>query len=65
MKKNIYTVPYNLLFSDVIQDGSLASWLLNPRIRKALPTDEHGDFINEVNRACQGVITKLREVHAL
>ena len=65
MKKNIYTVPYDLLFSDVMQDGSLAGWLLNPKIRKAKPLDEHGTFINETNRLCQGIIAKLQELHLL
>ena len=65
MKKNIYSVPYDFLFSDVTQDGSLAGWLLNPKIRKAKPLDEHGTFVNETNRLCQGIIAKLRELHVL
>jgi len=65
MKKNLYTIPYDLMFSDEIQDGRLAGWLLNPRIRRAKLLDEHGTFIDEVTKLCKGIISKLQELHML
>lgn len=65
MKKNIYTIPYDIMFSDMIQDGTLDGWLLNPRIRKAKPLEEHGLFINETTRLCNGIEKKLQELHML
>ena len=65
VKKDLYAVPYDVMFSDSMQDGTLDGWLLNPKIRKAKPLDDHGSFINEVNQLCQGIIDKLHELHVI
>lgn len=64
-KDNIFTVPYDLMYSDVLQDGVLDQWILNPKIRKATLEDEHGYFISQVNNFCDGIIYKLQELHML
>lgn len=65
MKRELYTVPYDLMYSDALQDGVVDQWILNPRIRKATLEDEHGFFISQVNRFCEGIIYKLQELHVL
>lgn len=65
MKKELYTVPYDLMYSDALQDGILDQWMLNPKIRKATMEEEHGFFISELNKFCEGIIYKLQELHAL
>ena len=65
MKRELYTVPYDLMYSDALQDGILDQWMLNPKIRKATMEEEHGFFISELNKFCEGIIYKLQELHAL
>lgn len=65
MKKELYTVPYDLMYSDALQDGIVDQWMLNPKIRKATMEEEHGFFISQVNNFCEGIIYKLQELHAL
>lgn len=65
MKKDLYTVPYDLMYSDALQDGVVDQWMLNPKIRKATIEEEHGFFISQVNRFCEGIIYKLQELHVL
>ena len=65
MKKELYTVPYDLMYSDALQDGIVDQWMLNPKIRKATMEEEHGFFISELNKFCEGIIYKLQELHAL
>ena len=65
MKRELYTVPYDLMYSDALQDGILDQWMLNPKIRKATMEEEHGFFISQVNNFCEGIIYKLQELHAL
>ena len=65
MRKDLYTVPYDLMYSDALQDGVVDQWILNPQIRKATLEDEHGFFISQVNRFCEGIIYKLQELHVL
>ena len=65
MKKDLYTVPYDLMYSDALQDGVVDQWILNPKIRKATIEEEHGFFISQVNKFCEGIIYKLQELHVL
>lgn len=65
MKKDLYTVPYDLMYSDALQDGVVDQWILNPKIRKATIEEEHGFFISQVNKLCEGIIYKLQELHML
>lgn len=63
MKKNLYVIPYEVMFSDMVQSGQADSWFLNPKIRKAKPEDEYGEFIKSINELCDEIINKLRELH--
>lgn len=63
MKKNLYVVPYNVMFADMMQAGTTDSWFLNPKVRKAKPEEEYGDFIKSLNELCDEIINKLRELH--
>lgn len=65
IKKDIYTIPYDLMYSDVLQDGTVDQWMLNPKIRRAGLDDEHGFFVAQVNGFCEGIIYKLQELHML
>ena len=53
------------MLSDMIQDGSLADWILRPQIRNAKPLDEHGVLIEETSKLCEGIIMKLHELHVM
>lgn len=65
MKKNIYTIPYDIMFGDSIQDGTVDQLFLNPKIRRATINEEHGFFISEINKLTEGIIYKLQELHML
>lgn len=65
MKKKIYTMPYDIMFADNLQDGTIDQWFLNPKIRRATIYEEHGFFIAEINKLCEGIIYKLQELHML
>ena len=65
MKKNMYTMPYDIMFGDNLQDGTVDQWFLNPKIRRATIYEEHGFFIAEINKLCEGIIYKLQELHML
>lgn len=65
MKRDMYAVPYDLMYSDALQDGVVDGWMLNPKIRKATLEEEHGFFISQVNNFCEGIIYKLQELHML
>ena len=65
MKRDIYAVPYDLMYSDSLQDGTVDQWILNPRIRRATLDDEHGFFVTQVNKFCEAIIYKLQELHML
>lgn len=65
MKKDLYTVPYDLMYSDALQDGIVDQWMLNPKIRRATIEEEHGFFIAQLNKLCEGIIYKLQELHML
>lgn len=63
MKTNLYVIPYNVMFADIMQSGTTDSWFLNPKVRKAKPEEEYGDFIKQINEVCDAIINKLRELH--
>lgn len=65
MKRDMYTVPYDLMYSDSLQDGVVDGWILNPKIRRATLEEEHGFFISQVDNFCEGIIYKLQELHML
>ena len=37
-KKDILSVPYNILFAEAIEEGQLAEYFLNPKLRKLQDT---------------------------
>lgn len=63
MKKKLYVIPYDVMFSDMMQSGTVDTWFLNPKVRKAKPEDEYGDFVGQINEICDGIINKLRELN--
>lgn len=65
MKRDMYAVPYDLMYSDSLQDGTVDQFMLNPRIRRATIEEDHGFFISQVNNFCEGIIYKLQELHML
>lgn len=65
IKKDIYTIPYDLMYSDSFQDGVVDQWIMNPKIRKATMEDEHGYFVTQIKEFCEGIIYKLQELHML
>ena len=65
MKRDMYAVPYDLMYSDALQDGVVDGWMLNPKIRRATLEEAHGFFISQVNNFCEGIIYKLQELHML
>ena len=65
IKKDLYTVPYDLMYSDSLQDGTIDQFVLNPKIRRATLEEEHGFFVAQVNSFCEAIIYKLQELHML
>jgi MinD-like ATPase involved in chromosome partitioning or flagellar assembly len=61
--KKIYVLPYDYMYSDMIQDGEVSEFFLNPRIRNAKASEEHGDFIAQINIFCDAILNKIKEMN--
>lgn len=62
-KSDILSVPYNNIFAEAVQEGTVPELFLNPRIRKLEGTeDKNAFFISELKRASDAIIYKLREL---
>lgn len=62
-KKEMLSIPYSSIFAEAIQEGNLADFFMNPRIRKLDNTeDKNGFFISEIKRAVNAIIYKLQEL---
>ena len=59
-KREVFTVPYNTLFYESAEEGSVAEFFL--RVRKVDATDKNGVFMEELKRATDGIIYKLQEL---
>lgn len=62
-RKEALSVPYNILYTEAIEDGTLAEFFLNPRIRKTENSDDRNAFfIKELKRAADAIIYKIQEL---
>lgn len=62
-KKEVFTVPYDNLFAEAVQEGSAAEFFLNPRIRKLEDTEDKTAFlISELSRAEQAIVYRMQEL---
>ena len=62
-KKEVFTVPYDNLFAEAVQEGTAAEFLLNPRIRKLEDTEDKTAFlISELSRAEQAIVYRMQEL---
>ena len=62
-KKEILSVPYNHLYAEAVQEGTVAELFLNPRIRKLEDTqDRTAFFVSELKRAEETLIYKMQEL---
>lgn len=62
-RKEALSVPYNILYTESIEDGTLAEFFLNPRIRKTENSDDRNAFfIKELKRAADAIIYKIQEL---
>ena len=59
-KREVFTVPYNTLFYESAEEGSVAEFFL--RVRKVDATDKNGAFMEELKRTTDGIIYKLQEL---
>lgn len=65
IKKDIFTIPYDVMYSDALQDGIADKFMLNPKVRRATTDEEHGFFISQINKFCDAIIYRLQELHIL
>ena len=62
-KKEVFTVPYDNLFAEAVQEGTAAEFFLNPRIRKLEDTEDKTAFlISELSRAEQAIVYRMQEL---
>lgn len=62
-KKEILSIPYNNLFAEAVQEGTVPELFLNPRIRKLEGTeDRNAFFISEIKRASNAIVYKMKEL---
>ena len=62
-KNEVLSIPYNILYSEAIQEGKLAELFLNPKFRKADDgNDKNGFFIKEIIRAINAITYKMKEL---
>ena len=59
-KREVFTVPYNTLFYESAEEGSVAEFFL--KVRNVDITDKNGAFMEELKRATNGIIYKLQEL---
>lgn len=62
-KKEILSVPYCNLFADAVQEGEVAEFFLNLRIKKLEGLDERTAFFSqELKRVTDAIVYKLQEL---
>lgn len=62
-KKDLLAVPYCTLYAEAVQDGRLAEFFLNPKLRKMQDTtDKNAFFMSELKRDCDAIIYKMQEL---
>ncbi len=62
-KKEILAIPYNHLYAEAVQEGTVAEMFLNPKIRKLDDTqDRTAFFISEIKRVEAAFIYKMQEL---
>lgn len=64
--KSILTVPYCNLFSEAIQEGMLAEYILNLKANNLVGADNRTTFfISELKRTVEAIIYKMQEVQMM
>lgn len=62
-KKEILAVPYSNLFSEAIQEGNVAEFFLNARLKRIEGVEDiTGFFIRELKRATDAIVYKMQEL---
>jgi len=62
-RKETLTVPYNNLYAEAVEEGTLADMFLNPRIRKIDNIeDKNGFFMNELRKDSEAIVYKMQEL---
>ncbi len=62
-KNEILSVPYNHIYAESVQEGTVAEFFLNPKIRKMDDLDDRtAFFIKELKRAEDAIIYKMQEL---
>ena len=65
-RKEILSVPYNLLYAESVQEGTVADLFINPRIRKLSGTeDKNAFFISELKRTAGVIDLKIQEIRMM
>ena len=58
-KRGVCTIPYNTLFFEACNEGKVADYFI--KYRKVNPKDKNAIFINEVERATEEIVERLKE----
>ena len=58
-KRKVYAIPYNTLFLEASDDGTVADLFL--RIRLSGKDDKNGVFMSEIGKLCEASIYKIQE----
>lgn len=62
-KKEILTIPYCNLFSEAVQEGTVAEFFINTRLKKLEDSNDRTTFfVQEVKRASDAIIYKIQEL---
>lgn len=62
-RKEILSVPYNHIYAESVQEGTVAEMLLNPKIRKLEDTqDRTAFFVSELKRIEEALIYRMQEL---
>lgn len=59
-KKGVFTVPYNTLYLEASDDGSVPDFFL--RVRTMDTTDKNGLFMDELKKFTDGILYKIQEL---
>jgi len=57
--KNVYSIPYNTLYLEASDDGTVPDLFL--KIRLAGQDDKNGVFMSEIKRISEAIIYKIQE----
>ncbi len=62
-KKEILTIPYSNLFAEAVQEGTVAEFFINTRLKKLEDSNDRTTFfVQEVKRATDALIYKMQEL---